>query len=250
MGLSQKKVKMNKINNISDELKNTAPAVANLGRNNVYTAPAGYFTSLAEDVLLIVNEKNIAASKSPFSISVGYFDNLPELIINKINSKKYAGSSNEIGLELNEIAPLLNSISRKAVYDVPDDYFDTLKVNAPAKKADGILVSMGSQASKWVRYAAAACILLIVSSTSYLYVHTHTGNIERSPSVEQRLASLNDKEIINYLEDVQEIPGDYLPASDEQETEIHRLLQNTSDEEIQQFLDDKNNSGEKNIKGI
>ncbi len=249
MGMSQKKVKMNNSNNISDELKTTAPAVANLERNNPYTAPMGYFSSFAENVLLIVNEKNIVDSKSPYNVPSGYFENLPALITQKINAEKFAGSS-EIVFELNEIAPLLNSISRKEVYDVPFDYFETLKVNKPSQKPEVIVVSMARNASKWFTYAAAACILLVLSSTSYLYVHTHTGNIERSPSIEQRLASLNDKDIINYLEDVQEVPGDYLPASDEQENEIHRLLRNTSDEEIQQFLDNENNSGEKNIKGI
>ena len=89
MGMSQKKVKMNNSNNISDELKTTAPAVGNLERNNPYTAPMGYFSSFAENVLLIVNEKNIVDSKSPYNVPSGYFENLPALITQKINAEKY-----------------------------------------------------------------------------------------------------------------------------------------------------------------
>ena len=112
------------------------------------------------------------------------------------------------------------------------------------------VVSLKRNIRKWVTYAAAACILLIVSSTSYFYVQTHSGKIESGPSIEQRLASLNERDIINYLKDDQETTGDIIPASNEQEIEIQHLLQNTSDQEILNYLDDSNTLNEKNIKGI
>ncbi|HRI21848.1 MAG TPA: hypothetical protein PLA68_12885 [Panacibacter sp.] len=239
---------MKNSNIISEELKSIAPVVADLGRNNPYTVPMGYFASLAEKIMNFIKKERQQQSVNPYDAPpVNYFNELASSIIQKIKLQK---NINEINDELNNIAPLLNSIGNENLYSAPDGYFKNFEIIAKPDKVAGKIIPMGSNIGKWVTYAAAACVFLIVSSTSYLYVHTHSRNIETSPSIEQRLASLNDKDIINYLKDDEEIPGDFIPALDEQGSEIQHLLQNTSNEEIQSYLDDNSDSGEKKIKGI
>ncbi len=235
----------NKHNNI-EELRDIAPAVANLGNYNPYFVPLNYFDSLADSILSLVKLTEIRSAPNPYSVPDDYFDNLAASILNKIR----ASTSNEIYRELSEVAPLLNTVNKANVFSIPDDYFEKLSIplieRTPAK-----VITIGNTIRKWVTYAAAAAVLFIVATMSYLYVSTHNPDVEKNLTIEQRLAKLNDQEIINYLKENEDIiSGDVIPASVEQDSEIQNLLQKMSDEEIQNYLDDYSDPAEKPVKGI
>jgi hypothetical protein len=233
----------NKHNN-SEELKEIAPTVVNLGNHNLYWVPAHYFDSLADSILNYIKLIDIR-DINPFSIPESYFDTLADSIIHKIRSS----DSNEIYEELSAIAPLLTTVNKENVFSVPNNYFDNFTIPVTVKPAAKVIV-IGNNIRKWVAYVAAASVLFIVLLTSYLYVTNHNRNGEIL-TIEQRLARLKDQEIINYLRENDEITsGDIIPASVEDDTEIQDMLQNASDEEIQKYLDEYSEPTEKTVKGI
>ncbi|HEY6979288.1 MAG TPA: hypothetical protein VH396_23490 [Chitinophagaceae bacterium] len=233
----------NKSNNIK-ELKDIAPAVANLSNHNLYSVPPGYFDSLADSLLHFIKLNNIRES-NPYSVPERYFDTFADSVIHRIKS----GSSDEVFHELSEIAPLLTTVNKENVFSVPHNYFEKLSIPVAGKPAAKV-ISIGSNIRKWVTYAAAASVIFIVAATSYLYVTVHNRNAEPL-TIEQRLARLKDQEIINYLKENDEvISGDIIPTSVEQDTEIQDMLQNATDEEIQKYLDEYSGPTEKTVKGI
>ena len=241
---------MGKINTILKELKEIAPSIAVLDNQNPYQIPDFYFDSFAAEVLKKIHSHVIKELQNPYQSPAGYFDGLAESIIQKIHSKDILGANNEVYRELLEIAPLLNSLNKENIFSVPENYFENLRVPRVIEKGSARIIPMGSRIRKWVTYAAAASILFIFSTSAYLYANKHIRGIDKSPSIEQKIADLNEDDIISYLNDNQESPSDYIPASDAQESKIHDMLEKVSDEDIKSFLDDYSGPDKKTIKGI
>jgi hypothetical protein len=234
----------NKNNNI-EELKDIAPAVANLGNHNLYSVPYGYFDFVADSILNFIKLSEIREI-NPYSVPKGYFDLLADSIVRRIK----LNTSNEIYDELSEIAPLLTTVNRKNIYSLPDNYFEKVSISVIEKPAPRV-IPFSKTLRKWVTYAAAASVLFIVAITTYLYVTVHNRYDGETLTVEQKIGQLKDQEIINYLKDNEEITsGDIIPASVEEDTEIQNKLQNASDEEIQEYLHEYSDPTEKPVKGI
>jgi hypothetical protein len=232
--------------NIENEIREIAPFIANIGKENSYYVPEDYFNSLAASVLAHIRLVNLKEKGIPFFVQEDYFENLADSILARIRS---ITAQIEIREELSEIAPLLNTINKKNVFSIPGNYFEKLPSVVPEKKA-GKTISLGSNIRKWVTYAAAASVLFIIATTSYLYVTIHHRSIEKHLPVEQKIAELNEQEIINYLEDNDgSTSGDLIPAANE-DPHIQHMLQRVSDEEIENYLDDYGDQNEKPIKGI
>jgi hypothetical protein len=239
-------------NKILNELKEIAPTVANIGYNNPYAVPMGYFENFSYSVMEAIQEKGIGETINPYSISIDYFDKLATNILAKINSIKAEGN-NEVFEELENIAPLLNTISKKNVLYLPGNYFDNLNVNTTATKElkPAKVISIGNNARKWFTYAAAASVLFILSATSFLYVHHHMKNVDRSLTIGQRLATLDDKEILNYLQNDIDDFDPNTASSAEEDPDINHLLINATDEEIENYLDASSSDNvEEPVKGI
>lgn len=243
---------MSKAHNIFEELRQIAPAVANLGNNNPYTVPMGYFNELPKNILQHINGsgKEIALSKSQtYGVPAGYFDDLANTILYKINLAKIPENA-AVSVELHDIAPLLNEISKENILTVPVGYFEAFHVGLPKAKKQATVISFGNNIRNWLTYAVAASVLFILSSSSYLYINQHMRSVDKSPTIGQRLANLDDEEIINYLKND---PGDFdaNPASSvEPDPDINHLLINAPDAEIERYLDVESDPGEEIIKGI
>lgn len=241
-------LKMANDNNIQDELRAIAPVVANLSRNNPYDIPLGYFNTLAEDIVeaIISPEIDLIKTKGQvFTVPVGYFENLAGNILDKINAQHL-----DIAAELNVVAPLLNTISNENLYTVPRNYFDAVSFAIPVEEKQAKVISLGKSTNRWVSYAVAASVLFILSTTSYLFINHHLKGVDKSPTIEQRLATLQDDELINYLDNDIEAIDVNSPAPSDTDDNINHLLINASDEEIQNYLDVESDPGEKTIKGI
>lgn len=258
-------------NNIIQELKEVSPLVAEIGKQNLYFlpegyfdylsesmlscirleqvktrnpyfVPAGYFDSLALSIIAQIKLKQIKFEANPYSIPAGYFENLAGAVLNKIHS---ASSNNEVYEELSEVAPLLNSIDKSNVYSVPQGYFEKLSAPVNREKKAAKVVSIGSNIRRWVTYAAAASVLFIVATTTYLFVDIHEPEFEKHLPVEQRISELDDQEIMNYLKDNDGITsGSFISVPDEQDSQIQNLLKNASDEDIQNYLDESSDADE------
>ena len=122
-------------NTILEELQDLCPAVVNLSRENVYTVPFDYFDKLATNVLSFVNQKVqvLPTSRHPYSIPDNYFSNLAFNILDKVTHQP---AFNEVELELQQVAPLLNTINKQPLGIVPSAYFNTLATSILHKAKD------------------------------------------------------------------------------------------------------------------
>lgn len=232
---------MQKKDNILNELQQFAPIVSAVSNQIPYTIPTGYFDSLAANIIEHCNTfKIIVKTANPYEVPEDYFSNLDAKTLLHVKESEIKSQRNEILWELSEIAPLLNSIQKQNVYTIPENYFKSIspyeRTAAPERESASV-ITFGRKMRSWVTYAAAASVLVFFSSISYLFIDHHMKSVDKSPTIEQRLADLNDDEIINYLKyDSQ--PDDINLNSIEQDPDINHLLINTSDEEIQKYLNE------------
>lgn len=149
---------------IQQELQSIAPNLIGLNAN-VYVTPNLYFEELPATVIQVI--KNCAALPTlqivKPNVPANYFENLPNQILAKIKHQE-----SETYLELEAIAPTLNSISRQMPYSLPANYFEHFKA-VTTNKEQAKIVAM-HKPLKWARYAVAACIVGLLAVGSYLFV--------------------------------------------------------------------------------
>ncbi|MDB5230153.1 MAG: hypothetical protein JWN76_958 [Chitinophagaceae bacterium] len=238
---------------ISNELNDISPAVAALSRITPFSVPDDYFNMLADHLMMMIHETEPAFSReTPFSIPAGYFDNLAAEILNKL-----ASPANEVWEELEELAPILNTISKENVYTVPPGYFQGFDVTVPGeiKPAKIFQLKPFPKKSKWFRYAAAALITGVIGTTIYV----NAGNDESSATLpnrnihtaefQQSLSAVSTSDIANYLSK----EGDDLEmaaAATENDNGIQAVIQTINDKDIKEYLKENTEPGEKNLKEI
>ena len=244
-------------NHIQEELRQIAPSIANMDRVYPYVVPPGYFEQLAERALdhamegEILRQTKVLAAGPAHEVPAGYFDNLAGLIMEKIQQQN--NSRGEFYDELQEVAPLLNKISKENIYHVPPQYFENVlpaKVPAPPQQAKVVAMGAAGNVKRWISYAAAAAVMLFISTTSFLYVNHRMKHAAHALTVEQRLATLKDEEILRYLKnDVGE--GDFNATNfSEENPDINHLLIHASDAEIERYLDADQENSDENTSGI
>ena len=235
------------------EIQEISPVIAAIGNRNIYSVPYGYFEGLANEILSAVIESQMPRVADVYSVPAGYFEGLAGSILQKIKTQPQE-VSNEIFDELQEVAPLLNTISKKNIYSLPGNYFQDLSVDFTIIKPAAKVVSMNIGRRKWFRYAAAACILAILGTGIFYLVTDNNKSTQvainvkgiEKVNVEQSILGLSDEEIKNYL-NAQPATIDILPASGSSDGDFQQLLDNTPDDEIQEYLDENKIPGDKNI---
>ncbi len=229
--------------------------VNSLPSENPYTVSQTYFEELPDIILEKINiHENIHLTSSGKSnvylVPDDYFDNLADNILGKIKTSTIGS----VQQELEEISPLLNKLPKTNVYTVPQNYFseldplagtDNTVINPSVK-----IISIGRNARKWINYAVAACIAAALFCGGYLYLFNRNSGSDAVPplanmDVEKEISVLSDNEIANYLKNNNNMAVYTNMGAEEdqpQNIDMQNLLQNVSDEEIQQYLDD--DSGE------
>jgi hypothetical protein len=199
---------MEKRTEITDELKDISPTLASMEKLNVFQIPDDYFSDFDTKILttIFLQDKKNYFQKVPN----GYFNSLSDNILSKIKSE-----NSETALEeIKAISPALHYLKEEKVFDVPENYFDNLsdrilhKIKSPKTK----VVSFSS--GKWWKYAVAAVVAGVVAISS-LQIFNHNSNSLASADkaimqlasqyktpqqIDKGIASLNDEEIVNYLE--------------------------------------------------
>ena len=117
---------------ILNELKELSPVLANIGREVPYTVPAGYFDSLAGNMLLKINEEKTEngslpnISKTPvYEVPAGYFDSLAGNILNRVKAAAAASPAEELAF----LSPVLSRLEKKSPFSTPEGYFTDLSDN-------------------------------------------------------------------------------------------------------------------------
>jgi hypothetical protein len=228
---------MEKRHEIVEELRDISPFLADIQPVNPFTVPDSYFTALPGIVLEKAKIETMLANASgnTYGVPAGYFDSLPGNILSKIKS-----ATSDTREELAEIAPLLNTISKREVYAVPPGYFDNrdfagsvLSVKPQAK-----LVGM-RKANKWMQYAAAAMIAGVLVTGAFLYTDTNPsqGNTQYEPiDLSSELNKVNDNELVTYLNNPEHVTAANLLAGDIELGDVNAHIQKLSDEELNNYL--------------
>ncbi|UEG50471.1 hypothetical protein LK994_03145 [Ferruginibacter lapsinanis] len=145
---------MERSTDILNELKDISPLLAEIGRENIFSVPQGYFDNISDTVLICIKEEHgISTTVNTGSVPQGYFDNLASSILDKIKNQPINATD-----EIRELSPVLHSIQHKNVFEVPVNYFADLPETISSKtqtKQTGKLVRMSSRIAK---YAVAAML--------------------------------------------------------------------------------------------
>lgn len=213
---------------ILKELQEIAPSLIEVRGDMPYNLPQGYFDTLPEAVLAKIRIN--AAQSNTYAVPEGYFNNLPNLVMAKIKAGQH-----EVSAELNEIAPLLNTISKAPVYTVPEGYFNQLSAPVPAAK----VVKMGSS-RRWMQLAVAAVTMGVLVTGAFLFTDQNQQilDYEQYQSIDAQAAvkDLPDETLINYLEAHASLSGsDVVEETGNAESNDLQLI---SDEELSNFVND------------
>ncbi|HEX8461775.1 MAG TPA: hypothetical protein VF623_10105 [Segetibacter sp.] len=233
-------------NYIQEELKREAPFLAEIDDNQLYSVPAGYFDNFPNEILTKIKAGQEPAypfsNSMPFSVPGGYFENLSKNILQKVSEKNIA--DNAVFEEMETISPLLNTINKKNVFSLPEDYFNNLLVKAAeAKPAKVISITRGR--NKFVGYAVAAVIATILAIGIFLITGKGSNSSMAKTENNSQVKTLSDEEIVNFLKT--NAPNEDISATSAsvgKETEIKKSVSQMSDEEIKAFLQETGDGDE------
>jgi hypothetical protein len=215
----------------------------------VFTVPVNYFEDLPATILSHVTQQ-LPSSALPFAVPENYFDGLANNILQKIKTNT---AEETVAEELQNISGFVANIPKTNVFTVPENYFNQLGVNIPANKEEAKVEHITST-KRWVRYVAAACVIGLIALGGYVWLSNgktdSSNSFTKAASIEKNIAKLSDTEIYNYLS-THPASSDIINVSAETAIpDINTSIQNMSDDEIQQYLDNNEEPGEKEIKGI
>lgn len=264
----------NNVLNVREELEQLAPLLNSISKTGPFNVPAGYFDGIAASILYQLNNEgtrsrqpeileeleqtapllNKISTTLPYSVPSTYFQQLAANVLNSIKAaeENIEGQQNEVFEELEQLAPVLNTIKKTGPYTVPAGYFDQFNVpvhafeNVPEAK----LVQIHHRKTRWVTWLAAASIISILATGGYLFWNNRY--YQNKPSIESNLANLSDDDISNYLNTLP-VPGIEAVSTsvmDQEIPDVKPVIKNMSTEDIKEYLNKNSDPGEKGTKDI
>lgn len=229
---------------IIQELNDLGSSLSHATPQNIYSVPEGYFDGFAEHVLNLAKTNDGLAwisslpKLNPYQVPVGYFDGLEEQIMETIRQHPDYQTSQE---ELESISPLLNSLSKRPVYAVPEGYFENFKIVAEEKKSKAKLIPITSH--KWFRYAAAAVIIAAIAVGGLLvYDNNHRdAAVNTLAKFEKDVKKIDDVNKTDSLIDImdaglnqKELASNHPAVKTD---DVQELLKDVSTDELKDFND-------------
>lgn len=164
------------LENMNEDWEIQAPRLVATGKRNPYAVPADYFNEMQQQLLSGIKLERLYGTNSAeiFEVPDQYFEELEDHIINSIKTDQ--------------------SVKQDG-FTVPEGYFNTLQSSIKLKIAnptDTKEVKVRRLIPSWLSYAAAACLLISVTTGIYLYQ-------KPTSTLETKLAYISDDEIIDYL---------------------------------------------------
>jgi hypothetical protein len=215
---------------ILTELQEIAPF---LGRSDIfevpYTIPAGYFEGFAD---ILMNLIRFEAAGYEFEANETF------------NESDVTGFS--VKDEIKELSPLLAGLKNKTTYQVPEGYFENLRLKIPTTESiQSKLVAMPAKISnrktislpmRVIRYAAAACVVGLIGIVTFNITHPQS-----MADPIKSLTTISDQDMANYLDadDIHWTPGlsssIETASADFSDGDIHELLSGVPDAELEQY---------------
>ena len=162
----------------------------------------------------------------PYNLPAGYFETLPQVILARM-----AQSVPVFHSELEEIAPLLNGVSRQNVYSVPSGYFDRA-IGIPEESKHAKVISL-TPLKRWMQYATAAVVAGILVTGAFFISSNDESEYKKYSrlDVPAELNKVSETELATYLASPDRTivagagPGD-----------IAANIRDVSDEELARYL--------------
>jgi len=217
----------------NNEWKAEAPYLASLQKENPFRVPEQYFDALPESIAnsVYLNELKEEIDVTGFTVPDEYFSSL--------HSRILAETSESV----------LNSLPVSDGYNVPDQYFQTLQSKILAKttalelevtKLELAETTIKAQPVKstskivrlWhsglLKYASAACFILV--STFGLYLNQHSFTKESAAidiANEQMLYDISEQDIIDHVQgNTSDEPKSSIPDTDMENYILNNYSQN------------------------
>ena len=230
---------MNNSVNISEELKDLAPALIGVGTNMPNYFPEGYFDELP---LAILRKTLPPAYKT--QVPEGYFDSLPNAILAKIKAQQTEN-------ELDEVAPFLNTISREMPFQVPAGYFDQLSTPSFTEERETPVVSITKQKPgfKWLAAASVTALIgLLTWQIGFNNPKVDAGVAENAAQglidtaanieLEKSLSLLADNSLALYVDEDAMAEEEIQPAVNYLDTDdIENALKDFSEKDLTKYLE-------------
>lgn len=204
------------VNNMDEGWEKQFPLLEAAGKKNPFNVPEGYFDDMQQQITSRIAIESASSSDSNGYLAVpeDYFDTLEDQIMSAIKVEKLKGLTEDTG------------------FTVPEGYFNSL--HDSIKQKAGIMekpkeAKVRTLVPTWLKYAAAACIMISASTGLYLF--------QKSDSFEKKLAYIPDEAIVDYLlvnSDSGDMPIiiDNINSNTDLSPEIE-----LSDQEIEQYLE-------------
>jgi hypothetical protein len=156
----------------------------------------------------MTRNKNIHENNSGYKVPKGYFDTLEESLVNKLKSSSY---------------------SEKSGFTVPTNYFSEFDLKTPSEETSPKVIRLKDW-SKWI--AAASIVAFAVIGAWYID--------SISPGKNLQFSDLDNDMIERYLDYHLETPEDYIDYENTSVKKIVEENINTlNDQDIIEYLDDK-----------
>ena len=203
------------LENTGKDWKEEAPLLAAMDRTKPLTVPDNYFNTLKDNIIArCLVEDSRFNNEDECPIPEGYFNNLRSQIESRIAEET-----------VRELVPADG-------FTVPDGYFTSLQERILAKTktveepAETIIKPIKSN---WFKYAAAACVTLVLGSVLIFN--------NQDASFESQLSHIPDQEIINYLQthsDLSDTP--VIMESSMQTVNLNDKVNGFSDDELEDYI--------------
>ncbi|MCZ4224566.1 hypothetical protein [Pedobacter rhodius] len=205
-----------------------APTLAAMGNRNPFSVPAGYFDNCDEAIFshIFLESLKQKTSANSFLVPENYFEELTEMIETRIAFEQSVQPTNK--------------------FAVPENYFETLQSRITSKieaeqdpKKEAKIIPLWRRS--FVKYASAACFLLIASFGIYFYQNNQSADAVSVPQMQtadlandQMLYDIDETTIIDHLEAQSTSNTNTASASD---TEVENyILSNYSSSDLAQEL--------------
>ncbi|WP_069660900.1 hypothetical protein [Arcticibacter eurypsychrophilus] len=167
------------LDNTNGDWEKQAPELAATGRRNPYTVPTDYFNEMQQQLSSRIKLELLYGTDSAeiFEVPDQYFEELEGNILTSIKADQFKDSTKEDG------------------FTVPEGYFNSLQASIQQKISNQTSikeVKIRRLVPSWLSYAAAACLIISISTGLYFYQ-------KQTSSIETKLAYMPDDAIIDYL---------------------------------------------------
>jgi hypothetical protein len=253
---------MTQRDHILQELDELQSSLANIGIQNVYIVPGGYFDNLVSEVLSRIKALdaenaseelnylspllNSTSKKMPYAVPADYFSEQQARIMQIIKTDNGEQTAEE---ELETLSPLLSSLKKQmpvrsghpvGPYSVPQGYFDELSNPLNAKEIRPATKVISITRQRWFRYAAAAVVIGFVAIGSLLFFNKGENvdpKTQSSEWVKKNMKKVSTDEIDNFVQSTDIAIVDTKNEMKDK-NDVQELIRDIPDNDIQKFLDE------------